>query len=108
MAIIRKNPLFEIYTKDGHLTINNTDYEKDSRAIAIEDIESLELIRDLSFFNKIIEIMIGLHYPPKSNKLRINMENGFKDILLTNCNIEKVEVLIYEVNQTINKKPDFQ
>jgi hypothetical protein len=58
----------------------------------------------LSFLNKIIEITFGLNVPAKSNELRINMENGFKDIVLTDCNIEKVETLIYEINQLILKK----
>ncbi|RYJ38058.1 MULTISPECIES: hypothetical protein [Flavobacterium] len=103
MAIIRKNPLFEIYFEDGHLIINNADYKKDNRAIDIENIQSLELIRNLSFLNKIIEVTFGLNFPAKSCELRINMENGFKDIILTDCDINQVETLIYEINQIINK-----
>lgn len=103
MAIIRKNPLFEIYFEDGHLVLNNTNYKKDNRVIDIENIQSLELIRNLSFLNKIIEMTFGLNFPAKSYELRINMENGFKDIILTDCDINKVETLIYEINQTINK-----
>lgn len=103
MMIIRKKPLFEIYMDESHLVINNADHQKDNKVIEIEDIISLELIRNLSFFNKIIEITFGLYYPAKSNVLRINMNNGFMDIILTNCDIEKVEILIYDVNQIINK-----
>jgi|GEM_PF-2412052 len=108
MAIIRKNPLFEIYFEDGHLIINNADYRKDNSVIDIENIQSLELIKHLSLLNKIIEVTFGLNFPAKSNELRINMENGFKNILLTNCDISKVELLIYEINQIIIKKSDFQ
>jgi len=108
MAIIRKNPLFEIYVEDGHLVINNTDYSKDNRAIDIENIQSLEFISNLSFLDKIIEVTFGLNFPAKSNELRINMENGFKNIILTDCEIDKVELLIYEINQILNKKSDFQ
>ncbi|CAM3645516.1 hypothetical protein [Flavobacterium chungbukense] len=108
MAIIRKNPFFEIYFEDGHLIINNTDYRKDNSVIDIENIQSLELIRHLSLLNKIIEVTFGLNFPAKSYELRINMENGFKDIILTDCNISQVELFIYDINQIINKKPDFQ
>jgi len=108
MAIIRKNPLFEIFIEDSHLIINNTDCKKDNRAVEIENIQNLELIRNLSFLNKVIEITFGLYLPAKSNELRINMENGFKDILLTDCDISKVELLIYEINQIIIKKSDFK
>ncbi|MDQ8011099.1 MAG: hypothetical protein REI96_01525 [Flavobacterium nitrogenifigens] len=78
MAIIRKNPLFEIYFEEGHLVLNNTNYKKDNRVIDIENIQSLELIRNLSFLNKIIEMTFGLNFPAKSYELRINMENGLK------------------------------
>ncbi|MBB4800979.1 putative ubiquitin-like protein YukD [Flavobacterium nitrogenifigens] len=108
MAIIRKNPLFEIYFTDGHLVINNTDYKKDNRAIDIENIQSLELIKNSSFLNKFIEVTFGLNFPAKSYELRINMENGFRDIILTDCDIDKVELLIYDINQIIIKKSDFQ
>jgi len=62
----------------------------------------------LSFLNKIIEVTFGLNVPSKSDELRINTENGFKDIVLTNCNIKEVEILIYEINQLLlkSKKPD--
>jgi len=108
MAIIRKNPLFEIYMDYGHLTINNTDYQKDNRTIDIENIVNVELIRNLSFLNKFIEVTFGLYLPAKSNELRINMENGFKDIILTDCDIKKVELLIYEINKKLNQNSDFQ
>ncbi|PBI87555.1 hypothetical protein BSF41_29920 [Flavobacterium sp. ACN2] len=104
MSVIRKNPLFEIYIKNDHLVINNTDFRKDNVIFEIDSIVSLELIRHLSFINKIIEITFGLNVPKKSCELRINLENGFKDIVLTDCDIKKVELLIYEINQVIIKR----
>lgn len=108
MAVIRKSPLFEIYVENDCIVINNTDYRKDNGRFEIESISHLELIRHLSFLNKIIEVTFGLNVPSKSNELRINTENGFKDLVLTDCDIKKVEVLIYEINQLIlkNKKTD--
>ncbi|KRD11498.1 hypothetical protein ASE21_07265 [Flavobacterium sp. Root901] len=93
-----KKPLTEIYVKNNYLVINN------SETFEIEKILSLELIRNLSFLNKIIQVTFGLIVPAKSNKLRIKLKNGFKDIMLADYNIEKVEILIYEVNQLILKK----
>lgn len=104
MTAIRRNPLFEIYIKNDHLVINNTDFRRDNGIFEIDSIVNVELIRNLSFINKIIEITFGLNVPAKSSELRINLENGFKDIILTDCNIEKVELLIYEINQAIIKK----
>lgn len=112
MAIIRKSPLFEIYIENDYVVINNTDYRKDNGRFEIDSITYVELIRNLSFLNKIIEVTFGLNVPSKSNELRINTENSFKDIVLANCNIEKVEILIYEINQLIlkskTKKTDLQ
>jgi len=108
IAIIRKNPLFEIYVENDYLIVHNTDYKKDNGRFEIESIAHVELIRHLSFLNKIIEVTFGLNVPSKSDELRINTENGFKDIVLTNCNIKEVEILIYEINQLLlkSKKPD--
>ena len=108
MAVIRKNPLFEIYVENDYLIVHNTDCRKDNGRFEIESIARVELIRHLSFFNKIIEVTFGLNVPSKSDELRINTENGFKDIVLTNCNIKEVEILIYEINQLLlkNQKTD--
>lgn len=103
MAEIRKNPLFEIYVENEYVVINNTDYRKDNGRFEIESITHVQLIRHLSLLNKIIEVTFGLNVPSKSDELRINTENGFKDIVLTNCNIKKVEILIYEINQLLLK-----
>lgn len=103
MAIIRKSPLFEIYVENDYLIVNNTDYRNDNGRFEIESITNVELIRHLSFLNKIIEITFGLNVPSKSDELRINTENGLKDIILTNCNIKEVEILIYEINQLLLK-----
>lgn len=104
MAVIRKSPLFEIYVENDYLIVNNTDYRKDNGRFEIESITHVELIRHLSFLNKIIEVSFGFNVPSKSDELRINTENGFKDIVLTNCNIKEVEILIYEINQLLLKR----
>ncbi|WP_298137909.1 hypothetical protein [Flavobacterium sp.] len=85
--IIRKNPLFEFYVEDKHLVITNEDYIKDNCVINLNSISHLELIRGSSFFNKIIEFIIGFWQELESDILRIHLKNGHKDILLTNCNI---------------------
>jgi hypothetical protein len=103
MKTIRTNPLFELYVENDVLIINNTQHIKDNGCIKIEDIEGVELIRELSFWNKVIEETFGLIVSAKSQKLRIHFENGFKDIVVTDCECKKVEFLIYEVNCLILK-----
>nr|WP_315197794.1 hypothetical protein [uncultured Flavobacterium sp.] len=103
MKIIRTNPLFEIYIENDVLIINNKQHSKDNRRLKIEDIESIELIRKLSLLNKFIEQTFGFLVPAKSELLRIRFENGFKDILVTDCDSKKVESLVYEVNLLILK-----
>ncbi|SFC50768.1 hypothetical protein [Flavobacterium phragmitis] len=104
MTVIRRNPLFEIYLKEDCLVINNTDFSKDNGIFEIDSILSVELIRHLAFIDRVIEVTFGFNVPAKSCELRINLENGFKDIVLTRCDIEKVELLIYQINQTIIKR----
>lgn len=101
MTTIRKLPLFEIYIDNDSLVINNTDSKKDNSKWILKDVLSLELIKKSSLANKIIEVTFGLIYPPESNTLRIRHENGFKDIILTNCDINKVEILIYDINKLL-------
>lgn len=101
---IRKQPLFELFLENNCLIINNTDYIKDNCRISIDEILSLEIMKHLSFVNKFIEVIFGFNIPAKSNELRINMKNGFKDILLTDCDIEKAEKIIYEINRLIINK----
>ncbi|HCQ14037.1 hypothetical protein [Flavobacterium sp.] len=108
--IIRKNPLFELYVENRHLVIRNEDYIKDNCVVDLNSISHLELIRSLSFFDKIIEFTFGFWQQSKSDVLRIHLKNGFKDIILTNCDIKKTELLIYEINLLIlelenNTKP---
>ena len=108
--IIRKNPLFEFYVENDHLVIRNDDYIKDNCLVALNSISHLELIRSLSFFDKIIEFTFGFWQKSKSDVLRIHLKNGHKDIVLTNCNIKKTELVINEVNLLIlevenNTKP---
>lgn len=103
MEIIRTNPLFELYIENNFLIINNTQHSKDNGRIKIADIESVELIRKLSFLNKVIEVTFGFIVKAKSEIVRIRFENDFKDIIVTGCNIKKVESLICEVNFLIQQ-----
>ena len=103
-SIIRENPIFEITIENNHLIVNNTDYHKDNCIINLNDILSLELIRNLNFIDKLMYVAFGFYGEAKSNELRINLRNGFKDIVLTECDIKKVELIIYGVNQKIISK----
>lgn len=108
--VIRENPIFELYVEDQHVVVTNTDYVKDNCIINMNTISSLELIRSLSFFDKIIEVTFGFWQQSKSDVLRIHLKNGLKDIVLTNCDIKKTELIIYEINLLIlelenNTKP---
>ena len=108
--IIRKNPLFEFYIENSHLVIRNDDYIKDNCVVNLNSISHLELIRGSSTFDKIIEFIIGFWQESESDILRIHLKNGHKDIVLTNCNIKKTELVINEVNLSIlelenNTKP---
>lgn len=102
--MIRKNPLFEIYIESNHLVINNNDYIKDNCVINLNDILSVERIKTLSLFNRIIEVYFGFLRPSKSDIFRIHLKNGFKDVLLTECDIKKTDALIYEINHEIIKQ----
>ena len=102
--IIREKPLFEIFIENDYLVINNTENTNNNGRFKIENCTGVELIQNLSFFNKLIQVYFGLTFPAKSNELRINMENSFRDIILKDCNIKKVELLIYEINQLIVKR----
>lgn len=99
--IIRKNPLFELFVEDNHVIVNNVDYLKDNCVLNLKGILNIELIRSLSFFDKIIEFTFGFWQQSKSDVLRIYLKNGFKDIVLTNCDIKKTELIIYEINLLI-------
>ena len=103
MKTIRTNPLFELYVENDFLIINNTQHSKDNGHINIDNIESVELIRELSYWNKVIQQTFGFLVQAKSELLRIHFEDGFKDILVTDCGTKKVESLIYEVNFLIQK-----
>jgi len=98
MKSIKTNPLFEFYVENDVLIINNTQHSKDNAHIKIEDIESVELIRELSFWNKVMEQTFGFLVNAKSERVRIRFEDGFKDIVITDCDSKKAESLIYEVN----------
>jgi hypothetical protein len=102
--IIRNHPLFEFYIENNHIIINNADYFKDNCVINLKDVFVIEVIKNLSFFNKIIEATFGFWQDSKSDVLRIKLKNGFKDILLTNCDIKKTESIVYKINELILKQ----
>jgi hypothetical protein len=101
MKTIRTNPLFELYIENDFLIINNTQHSKDNAHIKIEQIESIELIRELTFWNKVIEVTFGFVVKAKSEIVRIRFENDFKDIYVTDCDTKKVESLIYKLNNLL-------
>lgn len=102
--VIRKNPLFELYVENGYLIINNTDYYNDNGAINISDIISLEISdKSIDIFETVATIFTGFNIPKKSCELNISTRNGIKEIILTDCDIEKTEKIIYTVNLLISK-----
>lgn len=103
MKEIRTNPLFELYIENDVLIINNTQHSKDNKRIKIEQIASVELIRELTLWNKLIEVKFGFVVKAKSEIVRIRFKNDFKDIIVTDCDIKKVESLIYAVNFLIQQ-----
>ncbi|PKB16575.1 hypothetical protein [Flavobacterium sp. 5] len=100
---IRTNPLFELYIENNILVINNGEDLKNNGHIKTADIESIEFIRELNFWNKILEVTFGLIVSVKSEYVRIRFKDGFKDLLVTNCDRKKVEYLVYDVNLLILK-----
>jgi hypothetical protein len=103
MKAIRTYPLFELYVENNFLIINNKQHAKDNKHIKIDDIEIVEFIRELSFWNKVLETTFGFLVNAKSELVRIRFKDGFKDITVTDCDTKKVESLIYEVNFLIQK-----
>jgi len=101
---IRENPLFEIHIENNHFIVKNADYLKDNCVINLRDISNLELIRNQNILEKFLYVYFGFYGEVKSNDLRIILKNGFKDIRLTDCDIRKIELMVYEVNQLIIKK----
>ncbi len=106
--IIRQNPLFELYVDDNSLIVNNTNYFKDNCVINLKDISKIEIIRNTSFFSKVIELYFGFFLEAKSNMLRISINGKIKNIVLNNCNIEKAEIIVYNVKQFITHKNEKQ
>jgi hypothetical protein len=100
---IRISPLFELYIENDVLIINNTEHAKDNGRIKIKDIESVDFIRELSFWNKMIEVIFGFIVQARSEYVRIRFKDGFKDIVVTNCDRKKIECLVYDMNLLILK-----
>lgn len=98
------NRLLEFYIKDDYLLITNAQHSKDNVNIKIDDIEGIKFIRELTIWNKIIEQTFGFAVPAKSELIRIWFNQGFKDVIVTNCDSKKAEVFVYEVNHLLQKQ----
>lgn len=98
---IRKNPVFELYIENNMLIIYDADNVKDSCEINSIDVISVNLIKYNSVLDKIIAGFFGFNYPKKSNEIRIVTKSGAKNIILTNCEMDKVIVQINKINQII-------
>lgn len=57
--VIINFPVFELYVENNHLIVANRDYIKDNCVIKLKDILSVEVIRSLTLFDKILEVMMG-------------------------------------------------
>ncbi|KDN56581.1 hypothetical protein [Flavobacterium seoulense] len=92
---IRKFPLFELYVENNFLIINNHDYAQDNGIIDLSDILEIKFLKQqFDFIEYIIAFVSGINIRKRSDKLQIKMKNGIKEILLTNCDINKVQDII--------------
>ena len=102
---IRKFPLFELYVENDFLIINNRDYINDNGIIELSDIVEIELVKQpFDIIECIAAFFSGINTRKKSEKLQIKMRNGIKKILLTDCDIDKVEHLVNNINSKKIKK----
>ena len=100
--VIRTNPVFELYHENNYLIINNPNYFKGNYVIPFQDIESIELIRCFTFWDKIIKAYFKFWKPTKSLFLILNLKNGLKNILLTDCNAKKTTLAIDKINEILS------
>jgi len=101
---IRLNPVFELYHENNFLIIKNPNYFKRNYVISIQEIESIELIRCFSFWKKIIKVYFKFWKPTKSFFLIVNLKNGWKNILLNDCNTKKTKKAINKINEMLSKE----
>ncbi len=102
--LIRNNPKFEIYIDENYLIVNNEDFKKDNCNYKLTEIIDVELIFNDNLFSKIITFLIsGWELPKNSTTLRIKHNNGVKEIILTNCNIKKVEKIFISLKNKLNE-----
>ncbi len=101
---IRKNPKLEIYIDENYLIINNEDFKKDNCTYNLNDIKDVELIFNDNLISKIITFLIsGWKLPKNSTTLRIKHTNGIKEIILTDCNIKKIEEIFISLKNKLNE-----
>ena len=101
---IRKKPKLEIYIDENYLIINNEDFKKDNCHFKLSEIIDVELIFNDNLFSKIITFLIsGWELPKNSTTLKISHANGIKEIILTNCNIKKVEEIFIILKNKLNE-----
>ncbi|MEN9907663.1 MAG: hypothetical protein RLZZ540_804 [Bacteroidota bacterium] len=99
---IRKFPLFELSLENNFLIINNQDYTKDNGVIELSDIVEIKIIKEaFDVIAYIAAFISGTNSLEKSDKLQIKMKNGIKEVLLTNCDINKVEDIINIIKKQI-------
>ena len=100
---ITKNSVFELYHENNYVIINNPAYFKGNYVIAFQDIESIEIIRCFSFWNKIIKVYFKFWKPSKSMFLILNLKNGLKNILLNDYNEKKTKKAINKINEILSR-----
>jgi hypothetical protein len=100
---ITKNYVFELYHENNYVIINNPAYFKGNYVIAFQDIESIELIRCFSFWDKIIKVYFKFWKPSKSMFLILNLKNGLKNIILNDYNEKKTKKAINKINEMLRR-----
>ncbi|HJS00978.1 MAG TPA: hypothetical protein VJ780_08600 [Flavobacterium sp.] len=100
---IRKHPSFELYIENNFLIINNHDYVKDNGIIDLSDVIEIKLLKQqFDIIAYIATFISGTNSQKRSDILEIKMKNGIKEILLTNCDINKVEAIINIIKNKLN------
>lgn len=100
--VIRTNPVFELYHENNYVIINNPNYLKGNYVIPFQEIESIELIRCFTFWDKIIKAYFKFWKPTKSFFLIVNLKDGWKNILLNDCNTKKTKKAIDKINEMLS------
>jgi hypothetical protein len=102
--LIRNNPKFELFIDGDYLIVNNEDFKKDNCNYKLTEIIDVELTFNDNIFSKMITFLISAWELPKnSTTLRITHTNGVKEVILTNCNIKKVEEIFIILKNKLNE-----